>query len=92
MWQQTQVPRWLKGNAQLPEGNALWNKVREDVLRSPQCETEVWLVLGKSLNLAELKQNLGANRTTETGQVLHLLFGLNAACTQVGSRLRVFCH
>lgn len=91
-WRQTQILRWLKGSAQLPEGNALWTRIRDKVLRSPKCETEVWLALGKCLELSKLKQQLGANRTTETGQVLHLLFGLNAACTQVGARLRVFCH
>jgi superfamily II DNA or RNA helicase len=94
MWSGTKISRWRYGSNTLPTGEKLWGKIRENILDHPDAEKEVWLVLGKTLEKAELVSQLKnpAQRTSVTGQIVHLLSGLQAACTQLAVRLRVFCH
>ena len=56
--------------------------------------TEVWLVLGKTLEKYAFLQQLKdeTKRTAVTGQVVYLLSSLLANCTQVDVSLRVFCQ
>jgi superfamily II DNA or RNA helicase len=94
MWSGTKVRRWRYGLDTLPTGENLWNEIRDRILDHPESQKEVWLVLGKTLEKTELVSQLKipSQRTAVTGQIVHLLSGLQAVCTQLAVRLRVFCH
>src|SRR5262249_5258525 len=93
-WPGTNIIRWRKGPSSLPEREPLWTKIRTEILNHPAAQKEVWLVLGRTLEKGALVEQLeNANkRTAVTGQVVHLLSGLLAHCTQLAVQLKVFCH
>jgi hypothetical protein len=93
-WPSTSIRRWRFGRASLPTRHALWSKIRSEILDHPDGKREVWLVLGKTLEKAALLNELHhpEERDAVTGQVVYLLSCLQANCTQLSVRLRVFCH
>jgi superfamily II DNA or RNA helicase len=93
-WPNTNIRRWRLGARSLPEKDALWAKIRSEILDYPESTREVWLVLGKTLERAALVDQLQDpdKRDAVTGQVLYLLSCLQSSCIQLGVRLRVFCH
>jgi superfamily II DNA or RNA helicase len=92
-WSTTEVLRWRRGAATLPEGEALWEMIRSEVLDHPEGRKEVWLVLGASLNKNRLLDQLrNQNRWDPvSGQVVYLLSSLSANCSQLQIDLRAFC-
>jgi hypothetical protein len=93
-WPKTRIRRWRIGSRSLPEKDALWEKVRSQILDYPDGAREVWLVLGKTLDKTKLLNQLQNRdeRDAVTGQVVYLLSCLQSNCVQLGVRLRVFCH
>jgi len=93
-WNNTKIARWRIGSNRLPEREALWSKIRSEILDHSQGQKEIWLVLGDTLEKADLMNRIKGTkpRTAETGQIIYLLSNLNALCRQVGATLRVLCH
>jgi superfamily II DNA or RNA helicase len=93
-WNRTAARRWRRGPVSLPIRQALWKRIRAEILDHPAGTTEVWLVLGQTLSRASLLGELAdpGRRDTITGQVVQLLSGLSSECAQRGVLLRVFCH
>jgi superfamily II DNA or RNA helicase len=93
-WPGTNIRRWREGASSLPEREALWSRIRQEILDHPAGQREVWLVLGKTLRKESLLEQLSdaKKRTPVTGQVVQLLSGLLANCTQLAVKLKVFCH
>jgi len=93
-WSRTRIHRWRRGSHSLPEREALWNRIRTEILDDPAAQREVWLVLGQTLEKASFLEQLKevSKRTAVTGQVVHLLSSLLAHCTQVAVRLKIFCN
>lgn len=92
-WKGTKIHRWVRGSKSLPTNKALWKKIRNDILDHPEGKKEVWLVVGKALNKNSLIDQLehSQKRDSVTGQLVHLLSCLQAACIQLGVVLKVFC-
>ena len=91
-WEGTRIPKWSKGSG-LPERQALWDKVKREVLDNPDASVEVWLVLGSGLSVSKLTSTVKRGAETPAiGPLLHLLDGLVANCAEAGVRLRVFGH
>jgi len=92
-WPGTRIRRWSYGASSLPTGDALWERIRSDVLDHPHGQKEVWLMVGRTLEKDALLDQLAdpAKRDAVTGQVVYLLSSLNSACSQIGVKLRVFC-
>jgi hypothetical protein len=92
-WSTSGIPRWRRGRATLPEGEQLWEKVRSEVLDHPDGQKEIWLVLGDTLSKRSLVNKLSNPSRWDpvSGQVVHLLSSLQASCSQLSVKLRVFC-
>jgi superfamily II DNA or RNA helicase len=93
VWPGTRIRRWSYGAASLPIKEALWAKIRSDILDHPDGRKEVWLVVGQTLEKEALLGQLTdpSKRDAVTGHVVHLLASLHATCTQITVKLRVFC-
>jgi hypothetical protein len=93
-WRDTRINRWRCGSKALPERDALWELIRREILDHPQGQKEVWLVLGDTLESADLLDRIKgvSERLPETGQIVYLLSNLNSLCRQLGATLRVVCH
>lgn len=94
LWSATDIKRWRIGRRNLPVQEALWQRIRNEILDHPDGKKEVWLVVGQTLDKGMFIEQLRNPDTRDavTGQVVHLLSGLNAQCTQLNVQLRVFCH
>jgi hypothetical protein len=92
-WAGTKIRRWLYGSEALPTRDQLWVKIREEIIDHPNCVKEVWVVVGQTLRKDALLEQLSdaSKRDEVTGHVVQLLSTLNAACTQIGVHLRIFC-
>jgi superfamily II DNA or RNA helicase len=92
-WSGTAVKRWRVGSSSLPTENALWQKIRTEILDNPDGTREIWLVLGATLNRTELLKQLASpnGASTVAGHVVYLLSCLRSNCTQLNAKLRVFC-
>jgi len=92
-WSKSKIKRWIRGGSALPTRKDLWQHIRNEILDHPHGTKEVWLVVGKTLNRAEFLHQLTNpnDRDSVTGQLVYLLSGLSASCTQLSVRLRVFC-
>jgi hypothetical protein len=72
-------------------GADAWKQIRE-VIADPQADREVWLVLGQSLSVARLKEELGKSKPApQVMNIYSLLQTAWAATSQMGARLRIFC-
>lgn len=94
VWPGTNIHRWRYGSKSLPTENALWARIRSEILEHPNGKREVWLVVGQTLEKKALMEQLHDpnKRDPVTGQVVHLLSSLHATCSQINVSLRVFCH
>ncbi|MFD0325602.1 hypothetical protein [Lysobacter gummosus] len=72
-------------------GNELWQKI-EVLLRSPETQREVVLVLGASLDVDRLyKEARSVSPRPNAIHSLHLLRSTLASTAAAGARLKVFC-
>jgi len=72
------------------KGQACWRKI-SDLLRRPDTDREVWIVLGKTLSLASLEaERKSSTPEPEAVQLFYLLQSTWAAVSAIGARLRIF--
>ncbi|WP_341927098.1 DEAD/DEAH box helicase family protein [Nocardioides psychrotolerans] len=81
------VDRKRLGN--FADGEAFWSHARS-VIRDPNADREVWLVLGGTLSLSSVRKAV-QRPTPELIQLYALLQSAWSATNQVGARMRVFC-
>jgi hypothetical protein len=91
-WNNTGVSRIQRLPTGFPTSQALWRKIKEDILWGS--DPRLWVVLATSgcCDLSALQRAVKdpAMRTAETAQLLHLLDGLNAYARQLGIRVLIF--
>jgi len=69
----------------------MWKQVRS-VIANPQSDREVWIVMGQSLSIDRLNEELRRKNTApEVVQIFALLQTAWASTSQMGARLRFFC-
>jgi hypothetical protein len=90
-WNKTQVPRVYRAPEAVPQGQALWNKIKSEIIERKEPQLFVVLVTTGCCDLDELNAavNDPNKRTPEIAQLLHLLDGLNGYARQLGVRLIV---
>lgn len=71
------------------DGRTAWAHARS-VIRNPNADREVWLVLGATLSLSYVRK-VAAKPPPELIQLYALLQSAWSAANQVGARLRIFC-
>jgi superfamily II DNA or RNA helicase len=92
LWNQTGIQRLCRAPPGLPSGAQLWQRLRAEIIRSSSPELYVVLVTTGCCDRNVLQQAISdaAQRTPETGQLLHLLDGLNGYARQLGLRLVIY--
>jgi hypothetical protein len=93
-WPGTNINRWRIGADSLPVEDKLWQKIRSDILEDPDGKREVWLVIGDTLDKKAFVKQLRnpESRDAVAGHLVHLLSSLQANCTEINVKLRIFCH
>jgi superfamily II DNA or RNA helicase len=72
-------------------GSDAWKQLRA-VIANPQANREVWLVMGQSLSVARLREELDKQQPApQVLQIFSLLQTVWSATSQIGARLRIFC-
>jgi len=93
VWEKSKIKKWMYGGKNIPEGIALWDKIKYEILNHPSGQVEVWLVMGDGLDVSNLKSKVGKeNEKYEVGPLLHLLDGLVANCAEAAVKLKIFGH
>lgn len=70
---------------------AMWARIRRELV-DPNCEREVWLVVGAALSLSTLKAESKKDKPSDELLQIHaLLQTVWNAVSQCGARLRIFC-
>jgi len=90
-WNNTAIPRLYQAPAKCPDGEALWTKLRSDVIERADAQLHVVLATTGCCDLAELHKAVKdpSKRTPETAQLFHLLDGLVGYARQLGVRVTV---
>lgn len=90
-WGKTGVQRVYRAPNAFPQKQALWNKIKSEIIESSAPQLFVVLVTTGCCDLDELKAavNDPNKRTPEIAQLLHLLDGLNGYARQIGVHLIV---
>ncbi len=90
-WNKTQISRIQKNSLQTPEGNAIWSRVKEQIFGAPDAQLHVVLATAGCCDLKTLQNAITqtGSRTAETGQLMHLLNGLNGTVRSLGAQLSI---
>jgi superfamily II DNA or RNA helicase len=93
-WPGTSIKRWGIGSDKLPIQGELWKRIRTEILEHPDATREVWLVAGDTLDKTAFVEQLQnpESRDAVAGQLVHLLGSLQASCTEINVKLKIFCH
>lgn len=91
LWRSGQVRGQTRRVRIGPSADAAWRAVR-DVIRDPNADREVWVVLGQILSLSQLRAQLTRRSPRPAAiQAAYLLFSTSTAVASGGARLRVMC-
>ena len=91
-WNRTGIPRLIHIPDGFPTAKSLWEKIQSEIVISSNPELFVVLLTSGCCDLNELRDAVRSpeKRTSEVGQLLHLLDGLNNYSGQLGVRLIVY--
>jgi|GEM_PF-1636947 len=90
-WNKTLISRMQKNAIKTGEGQALWTRVKDEIFGSVSAQLHVVLATAGCCDLQTLTTAITtpASRTAETGQLMHLLNGLNGTVRSLGARLSI---
>jgi hypothetical protein len=88
------VPRILIKKRGLPEGKALWDRIRDNVLLSRNTEKEVWIIVGGAITKSWVNKEIEKCKRADSNLacLFHMVDGLGASCIEAVARLKVFCN
>lgn len=92
MWNRTQIPRLYRAPVASPEANALWSKIKTEILGASNPNLYAVLVTTGCCDIEKLREAVknASKRTPEVAQLLHLLDGLNSFSRQLGVQLLIY--
>lgn len=90
-WNNCNIGRVRKNSVKTPEGEALWDRIKEEILGSANADLQVILATAGCCDRSVLEAaiNKPSKRTAETGQLMHLLNGLNGTARALGAQVKV---
>jgi superfamily II DNA or RNA helicase len=90
-WNKTEIQRVYRAPKAVPQKQALWKKIKSEIIENSTPQLFVVLVTTGCCDLDELKAavNDTNKRTPEVAQLLHLLDGLNGYARQLGVHLLI---
>lgn len=92
VWNKTGIRRIVRAPQGIPSQEALWNKIKSEILGVSNPQLYVILVTTGCCDATELKDAIRnpSQRTPETAQLVHLLDGLSSYSRQLGVQLVIY--
>jgi superfamily II DNA or RNA helicase len=91
-WSRTKIPRLCRCPDGFPSKSGIWKLIKSNIINSSDPDLFIILVTTGCCDIHELKKAVHDSqyRTPETGQLLHLLDGLNGYARQLGVKLLIY--